>query len=128
MTFDEKTVQNALTALDPKLFLDKRWSPLSGTYYCACRMMEGSSYPLVAVDWREGVYAKPLSLDLVDRVRSQEGDISEAVSAATANNAARKELMRQERLKRQDEAIEDWQKSKPGKVGVVVTKNLTDAG
>lgn len=124
MTFEEKQIQNALNSLDPLLFLDKRWSPLSGIYYCVCRRMEDGSAPLVAVDWREGVYAKPLSLDLVDRVRSQEGDISEAIASATANNAARKELARQARLKRQDEAIEDWQKTKPGKVGVVINTPL----
>lgn len=126
MDFQEKQVHNALQALDSNLFLDKRWSPISGIYYCACRRMEDGSQPLVAVDWREGVYAKPLSLDLVDRVRSQEGDISEAISLATAHNAARKELARQERLKRQDEAIEDWQKSKPGKASIVVDKPLAE--
>lgn len=106
----EKLVQKHLQALDPLLFLDKRWSPISGVYYCACRVMDNAP-PLVAVDWRDGVYAKPLSLDLVDRVRAQEGDISEAISLATAHNAARKELMRQERLQVQEEVIEEWQKS-----------------
>ena len=117
---EEKQVQNALSRLDPLLFLDKRWSAFSGLYYCVCRRMEDGSEPLVVVDWREGVHPKPLSLDLVDRVRSQEGDISESIAVSIANNAARKELLRQEREKRQDEAIEDWQKSKPGKLSVVI--------
>lgn len=126
MTFEEKQVQAALSALDPMLFLDKRWSPLSGIYYCACRRMEDGSEPFVAVDWRQGTHPLPLSLDLVDRVRSQEGSISETISLATAHNAARKELARQERLKRQDEAVEDWQKSKPGKASIVVDKPLAE--
>ena len=73
--------------------------------------MEDGSTPHVAVDWREGVHAKPLSLDLVDRVRSQEGSISEAIAVATAHNAARKELLRQERISKQEEVAEEWRKS-----------------
>lgn len=124
MIFEEKQVQQALQALDPLLFLDKRWSPFSGVYYCACRHMEDGSEPFVAVDWRDGTHPKPLSLDLVDRVRSQEGNISESISLATAHNAARKELARQARLKEQEEIIEDWQKTKPGKTSVVISKSL----
>ena len=109
MRNDEKNVQLALTALDPDLFLDKRYSPFSGIYYTVC--YPAPEEPLVVVDWRDGTYPKPLSLDLVDQVRRQEGDIREAISTATANNAARKELLRQERLKIVDEITEEWQKS-----------------
>lgn len=86
--------------------------------------MEDGSAPLVAVDWREGTYPKPLSLDIVDRVRSQEGDITEAIRATTVNNAVRKELARQEALKEQETIIEDYQKTKPGKVSVVIPNSL----
>lgn len=124
MNLVEKQVQLALQALDPLLFLDKRYSPFSGVYYCAVRRMPDGVEDFVAVDWRQGTHPLPLSLDLVDRVRSQEGNISESISLATAHNAARKELARQARLKRQDEAIEDWQKTKPGKTSVVISKGL----
>ena len=122
MTFEEATIQRALNDVDPDLFLDKRHSAFSGVYYVVCYPAPGE--PMIVVDWREGVHPKPLSLDLVDRVRSQEGDIRESIAQATVNNAARKELVRQERLSKQDEAIEDWQKSKPGKTGVVISKPL----
>lgn len=128
MTLEEKTIDQALKRLDPMLFLDKRWSAFSGLYYCACRLMEDGSAPLVAVDWRVGTHARPLSHDLVNQVAAQEGSITESIAQATAHNAARKELLRQERLARQDEAIEDWQKSKPGKVGVVITTPLAEHG
>lgn len=109
MTFEENQIQKALNNLDRDLFLDKRHSPLSGVYYVVCYPAPGE--PMIVVDWREGIHPKPLSLDLVDRVRSQEGDISESIAQATANNAARKELMRQKRLQEQEEVVEEWQKS-----------------
>ncbi len=87
--------------------------------------MEDGSAPLIVVDWRMGTIPLELSLSIVDRVRQQEGSITEAISQATANNAARKELLRQERLRAQDDAIEDWQRSKPGKTGVVISEPLT---
>lgn len=111
MSGEETRIQAALGQLDPLLFLDKRWSHFGGIYYCVCRQMEDGSEPLVVVDWRVGVYPKELSLDIVDQVRAQEGSITEAVSQATANNAARKELARQKRLTIQDEIVEEWQKS-----------------
>jgi hypothetical protein len=109
MRLDEKQVQEALGSVDPDLFLDKRWSGITGVYYCVCYPAPGE--PLVVVDWRDGVQPRPLSLDIVDQVRRQEGDIREAISRATAHNAARKELLRQERLKETDNIIEEWQKS-----------------
>ena len=125
---EERFIQNELYRLDPKLFLDKRWSPFSGVYYCVCRLMEDGSEPLVVVDWREGTFAKNLSLDLVDQVRHQEGDIRESIALATAHNAARKELARQARLAEQEAIIEDYQKSKPGKTSVVVDGSRISGG
>lgn len=116
----EKQIDRALKQLDPLLFLDKRYSVFSGLYYCVCTPMEDGSEPWVVLDWRVGIHPRELSMDIVMAVAANEGDMSDAINQATANNAARKELMRQERLSKQDEAISDWQSSKPGKVGVVV--------
>lgn len=88
--------------------------------------MEDGSEPLVVVDWRHGTFPKELSFDIVDQVRRQEGDIRESIALATAHNAARKELARQERLKEQEEIIDDYKKSKPGKLSVVIEKKPSD--
>ncbi len=108
MTREEKEVQRALTVLDPLLFLDKAWSPFGYVYYTV--MCQGSPPSLIA-EWRRGNTPLPLSLDLIDRVRSQEGDLGEAIASATANNAAKKELFRQQRQAAEEEIIKDWQKS-----------------
>lgn len=91
--------------------------------------MEDGSEPFVAVDWREGTYPKPLSLDLVDRVRSQEGNIAESIRNAAVNNAARKELLRQKRLAEQEEVAQEWQKSGrstgiPAPSSIIVSKDI----
>lgn len=109
---NEKQIQKELTALDHDLFLDKEWSALSGVHYKVKRLMPDGIAPLTVVDWREGTYPLPLSLSLVDKVRSQEGDIREAIRDATANNAARKELARQERLQASEDIIDEWSKNK----------------
>jgi hypothetical protein len=113
-TFEEKRVQMALTALDPDLFLDKRFDPVRKLiYYAVCHIIEPGTEPYVAVDWRtpEGL-PKPLSLDLVDQVRSQEGSIKEALTQAMVNNAALKELRRQELETQVQESLEWADQSK----------------
>lgn len=105
----EKEVQKELSYLDHDLWLDKKWSPFGYMYYVVLKRIEGHE-PLTVVDWREGNTPLPLSLDLVDKVRSQEGDISDAIAQATANNAARHEMLLQERLKIQEEIAQEYHK------------------
>lgn len=109
----EKHIQKELTYLDHDLVLDKAWSPFGYLYWRVLKIVKDVE-PLVAVDWRKGNTPLPLSMDIVDKVRSQEGDISEAVRSAIVNNAARKELLRQERLAVQEEVAKDWQKAAKG--------------
>lgn len=128
----EKEVQRELEYLDLELFLDYDRHPAYGFLYYSVKRMMPNAAPLTVVDWCVGSTPLPLSLDIVDRVRSQEGDIRESITAATVNNAARKELQRQERLKQQEEVIEEWQKSGrstgiPAESSIVVSKDIGDA-
>lgn len=108
----EKEIQRQLEYLDLNLFLDYDRHPVYGfLYHSVKQFVPGGLKPLTVVDWCVGSTPLPLSLDIVDQVRRQEGDIRESITAATVHNAARKELARQERLKIQDEVIEEWQKS-----------------
>ncbi len=109
MLWAEKEIQKELSYLDLDLWLDKRWSPFGYLYYVVLKQIAGHE-PLVVVDWREGNTPLPLSLDLVDKVRYQEGDISDAISQATANNSARLELLLQERNKIQEEIAQEYHK------------------
>ena len=92
----ERYVQNELNKLDPDLFLDKEW--YQGTLCYTVKYNIGSGHaPLKVLDWAVGGQPLPLSPSLVDRVKQQEGDIREAISHATVNNAvmamrARKEM------------------------------------
>jgi hypothetical protein len=99
----EKEVQRRLAELDHQLILDKAWSSLGYVYYRVIRLMEDGSEPFVVCDWRNGGGPLPLSEDIVSQVRSQEGDITEAIRQATVNNAVKKEKERQAR----DEALEE---------------------
>jgi hypothetical protein len=106
----EKDVQRELSYLDHKLFLDKVKHPVYGFLYYAVKMQTPDGIePLTVVDWCAGSIPLPLSMDIVDRVRSQEGDIRDAISQVIANNAAKKELARQERIKEQEAVVEEWQ-------------------
>ena len=122
MTLEEKKVQNALNALDPELFLDKlsdKSGPFKGVVYYAVRhIIPGALEPYTAVEWRApNGYPLPLSLDIVDKVRSQEGSIQEAVATVIANNAAKKELDAQKRQEELDDRIE-WQKKSSKRLGL----------
>lgn len=117
MNLEEKRVQEGLAQLDPLLFLDKVWSRLGYVYWTVKRQMPDGVEPLTVVEWcGEDGWPLPLSLSLVDQVRSQEGDIRDAISQATANNAARKELARQEKERMRNEAIDEYQKSRPAQL------------
>jgi hypothetical protein len=104
----EKHIQKELTYLDHDLILDKAWSPFGYLYWRVLKLVKDVE-PLTVVDWREGNTPLPLSVEIVNKVRSQEGDISEKVREAIVHNAARKELLRQERLAAQQEITEEWQ-------------------
>lgn len=106
----EKQIQRELSLLDRNLFLDKQWSPFGYLFYTV-RMRVGEEM-LTAVEWREGNTPLPLSMGIVDKVRSQEGDLTEAIRTVTVNNAARQELLRQKRLEAQTEIAKEFHKRK----------------
>ena len=109
MTHLEKQIQRELSSMDDKLFLDYDRHPAYGfLYYSVKRLMEPGIMPLTVVDWCVGATPLPLSMDIVSMVRSQEGDIREAISQATANNAAKAELERQRRHAEQENVIDEW--------------------
>jgi hypothetical protein len=108
----EKQIQAELNAMDFDLFLDKEWSPFSGVFYSVKRLMADGIAPLTVVDWREGTHPLPLSMDIVAKVRSQEGDIRESIRDATVANAVRKEKARRDALQAAEDIIEDWQKDR----------------
>ncbi len=109
----ERSIQKELTYLDHDLVLDKAWSPFGYLYWRILKLLPGAE-PFVSVDWRVGNTPLPLSMDIVDKLRSQEGDITEAIRDATVNNAARKELLRQERVAAQEEIVKEWQNKSKG--------------
>lgn len=107
----EKEIQRRLEELDSRLFLSWEQHPVYGfLYWSVRRHMDdaGGEKPEEVVGWYVGSTPLPLSMDLLDRVRSQEGDIREAISQSMANNAALKELRRQEALAEQDQIIDEW--------------------
>src|SRR6476646_7963688 len=107
-TFEERRVQMALTALDPNHFLDKLYDRQGQYIYYAVRCMVGEGVePFITVEWRGDNGPWPLSLDIVDKVRYQEGSIKEAFTQAMVNNAAKAELRRQELEAEVDDRI-DW--------------------
>lgn len=111
MTPIEKAIQRELEYLDLDLFLDYDRHPVYGfLYYSVKRRMPDGVAPLEPVSWCVGSTPLPLSLDIVAKVRSQEGDIRDAIAQATAHNAALKELRRQEQLQAYKDIAEEWQK------------------
>jgi len=107
----EDRIQRELSYLDLNLFLDFDRHPIYGfLYYSVKQQMQDGTKPLTVVDWCVGDTPLPLSEDIVDRVRAQEGDLRESIAQATVNNAARQELLRQERLTAQDEIAQEFHK------------------
>lgn len=111
MTNLEKTIQKELSRMDHELFLDKELHPVYGILFYSVKKLLPEQEPLTVVEWRAGSTPLPLSMDIVSQVRAQEGDIRESIAQATANNAARKELLRQKKAAEQEAVVEEWQKS-----------------
>lgn len=111
MTGLEKEIQKELQYLDYDLFLDKEIHPVYGFLFYSVKHRVNGSAPISVVNWCVGSTPLPLSMDIVAQVRAQEGDIRDSIKAATVANAVRKEKLRQERIKLQEEVIEEWQKS-----------------
>lgn len=115
-TFQEKQVQLALDKLgESGLFLDKLFDKEGQYIYYAVRhFVSPDVEPFIVVDWRYDLhghkYPRPLSLDLIDQVRAQEGSMKEAFDKAMVDNAVKKELHRQEFEKTVDELAEDARK------------------
>lgn len=106
----QRLVRRALKSVDPALYLDEEWSSLGFPYWSVKHSIGEDTDPLTAVHWVAGGKPLPLSLSIVDKLRRQEGDISEAIKSATANNIARKEASRQERIREQEDLIQEYHK------------------
>jgi len=105
----EGRIQRALTEMDHNLFLDKAWSPFGYVYFVIKSHMGDGIEPLTVVEWRKGNHPLPLSFDIVNQVRYQEGNIQEAIKEATVNNAVLKEKKRQEVQKDLENIVSDHQ-------------------
>jgi len=92
--------------------LDKLYDKEGQYLYYAIRYpMEGGVEPLTCVHWRTVDGPLPLSLDIVNLCRRQEGDIREAIKTATVNNALKKANVDQQWKEDMDERIAWVQKS-----------------
>lgn len=109
----ERKIQAELDQLDHGLFLDKEWSPFGYVYY-SVKMSLKDTHPVTVLDWRAGNHPLPLSMDIVNKVRNQEGSIMEALKTVTVNNAVRKEKARQEALQEVDDRTHEWEFEKRG--------------
>lgn len=105
----EKRIQAALTELDHNLWLDKEWSPFGYVYYVVKTRIANDVEPLNVVEWRMDNQPLPLSYDIVNQVRYQEGNIQEAIKEATVNNAVLKEKKRQDVQKDIENVVSDHQ-------------------
>lgn len=114
----EKRVQEELQRTDPDLFLDKLYDREGQYVYYAIRYKtpEGTE-PLTCIHWRTIYGPLPLSLDIVNAVRVNEGDIREAIKTATVNNALKKDKALQERAEAFQEEL-DWYQKSSKKLGV----------
>lgn len=110
MELQQRLVKRALKGVDPDLYLEEEWSSLGYPYWTIKFPIGEGVEPLRPVVWvREGT-PLPLSLSIVDELRYQEGDITEAIQQATASNIARKEAARQERMAEQEGLIQEYHK------------------
>ena len=107
MNHQEKAVQNALRLVDPELFLDKLYDQEGQYVYYAVRYPCPGTDPLTCVHWRTMDGPLPLSLDIVDVVRRNEGDIRESIREVTINNALKKERDKADRDAAYQEEL-DW--------------------
>lgn len=100
MNLIEKQIQEELSKLDPDLFLDKE-------------LFEGSIYPVVRYRAGEEIFnvaTHPyFSMEIVDKVKQQEGDIISAIAQIKANNAIKKEEAKLNAVKEQEAISHEWQ-------------------
>jgi hypothetical protein len=108
-----RLVKRALRSVDPSLYLDEKWSSHGFPYFVIMFPIGEDVPPFEPVQWVHDGKPLPLSLSIVDKLRHQEGDVTEAIKQATATNFARKEAARQERMAEQEGLIQeyhDWDK------------------
>ena len=111
MLLQEKLVKAALRATDPDLRLVEFWHPYGFNVYAVEYDIGPDVDPLRPVVWVDpSGRPLPLSLSLVDRLRSQEGDIGQAIRSATKNNIAKKARAREERMAIQEDLIQEYHK------------------
>jgi hypothetical protein len=113
MELQKRLVKRALRSVDPSLYLDEEWSSLGFPYWVIKFPIGEGMEPFTPVHWTHNGTPLPLSLSIVDKLRHQEGDVTEAIQQATASNLARKEAARQERMAIQADLIQeyhDWDK------------------
>lgn len=91
----EGLIQKELELLDLNLFLDKEIEHGSVIYKVKLAATLNEP-PYEVLSWDVGGYPLPLSLDLVARVRAQEGDIREAIQTITVNNAVKRAKIQSE--------------------------------
>ena len=109
MLLQERLVKRALRATDPDLSLVEYWHPFGFHVYAVDYDIGMLEEPLRPLTWVGGDGKPlPLSLSLVDRLRSQEGDVSQAIRSATANNIEKKKRAREERMAVQADLIEEY--------------------
>ena len=99
-----------MRSVDPDLYLVEKWSSLNFPYWAIDYPIGEGIEPFTPVHWVHDGKPLPLSLSLVDKLRRQEGDVTEAIKQATARNIALKEAARQERIQEQESLIEEYHK------------------
>ena len=107
----EKQIDQALKRLDPDLFLDKEWNRDRGYMYYAVKYRIAGGEPMLCVSWDSPMGPRNLSMDIVDKVASQEHDVRESLKTAIVENAARRELQRQKLAENLDETSKDFERS-----------------
>ncbi len=110
MELQQRLVRRALKSVDPALYLEEEWSHLGFPYWTIKQPVGEGFDPFVVVPWLHDGKPLPLSLNIVDKLRRQEGDIREAVAQAAANNRLNKERARQERIQIQEDLIQEYHK------------------
>jgi hypothetical protein len=107
----EKRVDAELKKLDPDLYLDKERDVLDGYIYYTVRYFIGSGVePFTSVEWKDAHGPIDLSLNIIEFVKRNEGDIREDIAKVTAHNAAIKEKARMERDAAYEEVVKEFAK------------------
>jgi hypothetical protein len=108
MELQQRLVRRALRSVDPDLYLEEEWSSLGFPYWAIKYPIGEGIEPLRPVAWLNNGKPLPLSLSIVDKLRHQEGDITEAITQAKATNIAIKEKARAERMAVQEDLIQEY--------------------